>query len=1025
MGEPTKLRPGAISASDSGQTPHPLRTRPALELLHTFENNAHGWFWSTDAEGRITYLTANVASLSQSDLSGNLFTELFTATDASDDCRRNLAFSMTKRAKLERLTLCTRQDDVERWWTIWGYPQVDPLGQFAGYRGWSLDVTEQRQQSEAASQLAMHDSLTGLPNRLRFGQALEKSLVAHDYQKRSCALLLIDLDRFKQVNDTLGHPVGDALLGQVADRLRRLVGNEEVEQVFRLGGDEFMVVVPDCQDRSVLGDLADRIIASLSQPYSVKGSRCIIGASIGIAISPFDGRTIEELTRNADLALYAAKDAGRGRFQLFTSDLLQAAEDKRALEEDLRDALAKGEIKVFYQPIVDALTNVTTGVESLIRWEHAERGWISPEVFIPIAEETNLIEALGEWVLRKACEDAALWPGKIRVAVNVSPIQFKNEALPAIVISALATSGLAPERLELEITEGVFLGEKDTTEPMFEKLKNIGVRLALDDFGTGYSSLSYLKTAPFDKIKIDQSFVRAATLPRSRNRAIIAAIVALAEVLGMETTAEGIETHDQLDLMRALRVSHVQGYIYSKPIAFHEMTANIDGGKWEITPSGPAKQRAKRHAMFRKVGLIYGNQYRSVLIRNLSRSGALIEGLNAVPLGSLLLLDFGEGQLAFARLRRQRGAHAGVEFEQPMVSDGVGGFCTRERVSAYTLATAGLPTADEPAAEPTASNGESDSVEELRKRLGMAMPIGAGAAKIDSSVPAGGSESVPSAIEKAGDDVTVAADKSPQPATSSVPTIEQLGHRHLEQIRRDPRRYGLDKRLLEQDILPKFGAMRPDQITPSLVSEWLTRKAASTGLPATKSTQIQAIFGQLFVLAMQHGIVGGSTGSPDTLSFYGQASLERSLSASDLERLHAATRASSNPQLRHIVSLLILTGTRQRELLSARWRDVDLVARSWTIPSAGSANARTITLSSAAVAAFREVARFPGCDYVIVNPRTGKPYNSFFSSWDAARKKADLADVELDDLRHNLPLVIENSPEPADHFKTLLKQRTR
>ena len=1024
--EPTDLRSDADSASHVVHSPHQLKPRPALELLQTFEHNAQGWFWSTDVEGRITYITANVASLSETDLSGSAFVELFTATDASDDCRPNLAFSMMKRAKLERLTLCTYQGDAERWWTIWGYPQLDPLNQFVGYRGWSLDVSDQRQQSEAASQLAMHDSLTGLPNRLRFGEALEKSLVVHDYQKRSCALLLIDLDRFKQVNDTLGHPVGDALLKQVADRLLCLVGNDDVERVFRLGGDEFMVVMPDCQDRSVLGNLAERTIASLSQPYSVKGSRCVIGASIGVAISPFDGRSLEELTRNADLALYAAKDAGRGRFQLFTSDLLQVAEDKRVLEEDLRDALAKGEIKVFYQPIVDAITNVTTGVEALVRWHHAERGWISPALFIPIAEETNLIEALGEWVLRKACEDAARWPGKIRVAVNVSPIQFKNESLPAIVLSALAASGLAPEQLELEITEGVFLGETGATDTMFETLKNIGVRLALDDFGTGYSSLSYLKSAPFDKIKIDQSFVREATLPRSRNRAIIAAIVALAEALGMETTAEGIETHDQLDLVRALRVSHVQGYIYSKPIAFEEMTANIGVGKWEIPPSGPARQRAKRHAMFRKAGAIYGNHYRGVLVRNLSRSGALIEGLDAVPLGSLLLLDFGEGQLAFARLRRRRGAHAGVEFEQPMVSDGSGGLCTRERVSAYTLAKAGLPTADAPAAEPTTSNGESDGMEGLRKRLGMGMPLGAGnAEKIGSSISDGGSASEPSATEKPVHDVTAAAGESPQPATARMPTIEQLGRRHLEQVRRDQRRYRLDKRLLEQDVLPNFGTMRPDQITPSLVSEWLTRRAASTGLPATKATQIQAIFGQLYILAMQHGVSGGSTVSPNALSFYGQAPLERSLSACDLERLYAATRASSNPQLKHIVSLLILTGTRQRELLGAQWHDVDLVAHSWTIPSAGSASARTITLSSAAVAAFCEVARIPGCDHVIVNPRTAKPYHSFFSSWDAARKKANLADVELDDLRHNLPLVTDNSPEPVDLVSVMLRQRSR
>jgi EAL domain-containing protein (putative c-di-GMP-specific phosphodiesterase class I) len=308
---------------------------------------------------------------------------------------------------------------------------------------------------------------------------------------------------------------------------------------------------------------------------------------------------------------------------------------------------------------------MVTGVEALVRWNHRERGAISPAVFIPIAEEANLIWPLGEWVLRKACEDAARWPGEMRVAVNVSPIQFANpDPLPKIVANALAATGLAPDRLELEITESVFLADSAETGRMFKALKGLGVRLALDDFGTGYSSLGYLQSAPFDKIKIDQSFVRDATIPGSRNGAIIAAIVALAEALEMETTAEGIESLDQLDLVRKLNVSHVQGYVYSKAVPQAELLEHAEAGSWTIKPAGPARQRNDRFSLFRKVGAIHDNHRYGVVIRNLSATGAFIEGLLDVPVGTRFVIDFGEGQLVTATVRRSMRHQQGVEFEQ-------------------------------------------------------------------------------------------------------------------------------------------------------------------------------------------------------------------------------------------------------------------------------------------------------------------------------------------------------------------------
>ncbi len=663
----------------------------ALLLLQNYEQTGQGWFWSSDADGNLTYLTVSVAELlgkTPDELLGRPFANLFCHLGSKADLQRTLPFILVKQSKFDDLPLQAALDGEERWWAVSGQPQYDHMGKFAGYLGSGTDITAQRQTAEDSSRLTTYDSLTGLLNRFRMSKLLETTLTAFRPQERPCAIMLIDLDRFKQVNDTLGHPAGDALLKKVAERLLKVVGDRE--RVSRLGGDEFQVILPDTEDRGTLGDMAAEIIRSLSQPYSVEGSRCIIGASVGIAISPFDGVSSEDLIRNADLALYAAKGNGRGRFRFYSSELHQAAEDRRELEDNLRDALANGQMTLAYQPIVNTKTNIVTGLEALIRWDHPERGSISPSLFIPIAEEANLIGALGDWAIRRACEDAARWPGKLRVAVNVSPIQFTNDLLPKIVAEALGSTGLAPDRLELEITEGVFLRDSVETDEMFAALKKVGVRLALDDFGTGYSSLSYLQSAPFDKIKIDQSFVRGATEPGSRNGAIIAAIVALAEALGMETTAEGIETLDQLALIQTLNVSHIQGFVYSKAVTDQELHSRFANGDWFITPTGPSKQRNDRLSMYRKVRLVHDDHCYSVVIRNLSVSGALIEGLLNVPLGTKFVIDFGEGQLVVATVCRSKEHQQGIEFEQRMVSDGNGGLCTSHRVSPYLVAAAGL-----------------------------------------------------------------------------------------------------------------------------------------------------------------------------------------------------------------------------------------------------------------------------------------------------------------------------------------------
>ena len=988
-------------------------------ILKAYEESHQGWFWATDMGGCLTYLTDRIVPLlteQPGNIIGAPFTDLFVKGDEGSGAGRNLPFMLTKQSKFEKLIVRAAVAHETRLWSVSGTPQFDTQGKFTGFRGSGFDITEQRKSSEHASRLAMHDSLTGLPNRLRMAEVLEADLNGLEIQKRRCAVLMLDLDRFKQVNDTLGHPAGDALLKQVADRLLTIVGDKE--RIFRLGGDEFQLVLRDCDDRDALHELGNKIIASLSEPYSIDGSRCTIGASIGIAVSPIDGRDSGDLIRNADLALYAAKGSGRGCVSFFSSDLLKAADDKRALEEDLRDAIEKGELSVFYQPFVNAKSNVTTGVEALVRWHHPERGAISPELFIPIAEETNLIGPLGEWILRKACEDAASWPGRLRVAVNVSPIQFTSGSLLTVVKSALASSGLSPDRLELEITEGVFLSDSEAADTVFAALKQTGVRLALDDFGTGYSSLGYLRTAPFNKIKIDRSFVREATIPGSRNAAIIAAIVALAEALGMETTAEGIESHDQLALIQRLRVSHVQGYIYSQAIASDELKDRLEAGEWIIPPVGPQKQRSDRVSMYRTVRAIFGNHYRSILIRNLSETGVLVEGLDDVELGSQLIIDFGEGNLVFATIVRARNHQQGLAFEEAMVSDGRGGLRTAATVSPYTLQTAGLPPIGNVEQPPVPQPNNSTALASLRSKLGL-VPARAPVPTADSS----GSGSAANGPSLAG---ATGPENLGNNGIADLPTIMVLAEQYLDQVRGDISRHASDSQCLHNHILPSFSHMRPDELTPSMITKWLAIKSEEEDLAPSTVTRMQAILGQLYVQAMQWGCASGHRDGLQVASTRASRDVhERPLTSDEIGRLKEAAEASANPQLKHIVALLILTRVRQRDLLEARWDQIDLDAGVWVIPSAKAGKERRVDLSREAIETIRKLPRWEKCSYLLANPVTQKPYRSFLNSWDTAKIKADLVDVEIDDLRFCNVENDDQSPVQTNKLKAITNSFSR
>ena len=437
------------------------------------------------------------------------------------------------------------------------------------------DVTERRQAERQILFMARHDALTRLPNRMLFGERIDDALKRLG-RSEGFAVLCLDLDRFKQVNDTLGHPAGDELLRQVAERLGACL--REVDTVGRLGGDEFAVVQCGVTNEADTIALADRIIETISRPMDIDGRQVSVGVSVGIAVAPRDGTSRTKLLKSADAALYRAKGDGRGVWRCFEPEMDARMQARSALELDLQRALVEDQFEVFYQPLFDVARDRIGGFEALLRWRHPSRGMVSPVEFISVAEEMGLIVPLGEWVLARACAEACAWPDHIKVAVNVSPAQFRSSRLLAATSEALAASGLQSSRLELEITESVLLSDGAATLEILHSLRQAGVRFALDDFGTGYSSLNYLLSFPFDKIKIDQSFIRDLTT-RSEAAAIVRAVTQLATDLGMRITAEGVETRDQLERLRQDGCDEVQGYYFSRPVPAAEVAGLLL--KWD------------------------------------------------------------------------------------------------------------------------------------------------------------------------------------------------------------------------------------------------------------------------------------------------------------------------------------------------------------------------------------------------------------------------------------------------------------
>jgi diguanylate cyclase (GGDEF)-like protein/PAS domain S-box-containing protein len=642
------------------------QAQKALRFVDEFENSGRGWFWETDALGTLSYVSRQLADdfgCEPRELLGRQFTDLLSVdTDGSGtaEAGKTLGFHLSARFPFSEVVVRPASDqDVH--WSLSGNPLFDARGRFLGFRGIGTDLTEQRRSEEEITRLARFDSLTGLPNRAMMRQTLEEALRNAAHRQKGCSLFLIDLDRFKNVNDTLGHPIGDALLRQVAERLKSVMGNHG--QVGRLGGDEFQAVFPGSVDIGLLESLARTLIEQVSRPYMIEGHKVTIGASVGIAIGDPGRASADALVRNADLALYAAKGDGRGKHCFYEPAMHSEAAERQLLENDLRQAIDRSELSVAYQPIVRTAGEEISGFEALVRWNHPARGPISPDKFVPIAEEAGLIGSIGAWVLREALGEATHWPDHVRIAVNLSPLQFNDPNIVETIARCLKESGVRAERLELEITEGVFLAEGETTDETFTKLKQLGVRLALDDFGTGYSSLGYLKKAPFDKIKIDQSFVRgaASASATNRNAAIIRAIVTLAETLSMDTCAEGVETHDDLALIRELGVSMVQGYIFGRPS--DAQTARTLVERSTVDADGFQCIREPRHRLMRRAITCIDGQTIEVKMRNISSMGAMVDCPLAVAPGTQLTMDIIGVCPVIGTVRWAQSGKFGVQFE--------------------------------------------------------------------------------------------------------------------------------------------------------------------------------------------------------------------------------------------------------------------------------------------------------------------------------------------------------------------------
>ena len=639
--------------------------RRARRLVAGFEESGCGWFWETNADGRLTYLSEPLAQALERDraaLIGGRFEELLLVEESSEDGteRPTLGFHLSSRFPFSN-ALVSPNGRKELCWSLSGRPRFDEVGRFLGFRGIGLNLSETQRAEKVSHRLAGCDSLTGLANRARMRAMLDEALANSASRKEGSALLLIDLDRFKQVNDTLGHPIGDLLLKEVAHRLSAVTRGEG--QVGRLGGDEFEVILPGVDEEGHIAALSEQIIAKLSAPYVVRGHTLSIGASIGIAISR-PGKTLADgLIKEADLALYAAKGAGRGTYRFFEAKMDAQESERRILENDLRLAIHNGQLRLAFQPVVNAASEDLVGFEALLRWSHPVRGLLPPVDFLPLAEACGLIGGIGEWVVREACAEAARWPKHLRLAINVSHAELEHPNYAAVVAGALAAADLDPDRLELDLRETALLADAENIRSVLGALDGLGVRLALDDFGDGAASILSFKSLSLDRVKIHPSLLRKALPDDSRAAAVLNSIVGLAEGLGMSVTAEGVETIEELDLVHRLGCTDIQGFLFGRPMSAAD-ASRLAAESRPLAAGKDVQPRAARHSLIRRGSLRWAGGTLPVRLRNISAEGAMIESGNEMSPESDIELDLADGLRLTGKVRWSQEGRVGIRFAE-------------------------------------------------------------------------------------------------------------------------------------------------------------------------------------------------------------------------------------------------------------------------------------------------------------------------------------------------------------------------
>jgi diguanylate cyclase (GGDEF)-like protein/PAS domain S-box-containing protein len=583
---------GNFAARTVGET-NLIEAAETIKLaLKDFEEQSSDWLWEADADGYLVNPSPRAAQATGMRIEDCVNFKPIDLLVPGPELTALVSIAMSGSAYRD-IEVPVLINGEERWWCISGRPQLDADGKIVRTRGTTSDITEAKHAAAKIAHLARYDSLTDLPNRMLFGETLTRA-IARRPENKLLAVLYLDIDHFKSINDMLGHAIGDQVLKIAASRIENSLGLNDI--VGRQGGDEFSVILPEIASRAEAEAVADAIVAALAEPIIIDDQQINTGASVGIAYAPDDGESAQDLIKSADLALYHAKQNGRGRHSTFEINMHEAMKARRQIEIDLRSAINRDELELYYQPLINLESGDIIGYEALLRWNHPN-GMVMPDTFIPVAEETGLIVPLGEWVIRNALNEVKRWPEHLGVAVNLSPAQMRSPNLIPTIVNALAASGVQPHRLEMEITETVLMQDTDANLSVLHKLRALGVRIALDDFGTGYSSLNYLRSFPFDKIKIDRCFVNDVD-SRDDSRAIVRAVTGLASSLGMVTTAEGVEREDQLDELRREGCTEVQGYFFSRPMPANHVIGRSpeNGSTTTVARNAPASSPMRKSA---------------------------------------------------------------------------------------------------------------------------------------------------------------------------------------------------------------------------------------------------------------------------------------------------------------------------------------------------------------------------------------------------------------------------------------------